>query len=142
MKCSFLLSLLTWLLKKSLKINLLFKLQSSIFQIKKKNMCLSDIIAYWFWWNLAWHTIFPRWYNFHDLSWCEIFFSSLSPYLLWETCYKNCTYDDGTFLWREGNFLSVQHYLKFNCVKMSVFETLFKIFNSCFFLYPTYRDEK
>ena len=69
-------------------------------------------------------------------------FSSLSPYLLWEKCYKNCTYNDGTFLWKEGNFLSVQHYLKFNCVKMSVFETLFKIFNSCFFLYPTYRDEK
>ena len=32
----------------------------------------------------------------------------------------------------EINFLSVRHNLKFNFLKMPVFETHFKMFNSCF----------
>ena len=28
-------------------------------------------------------TVFPHWYNLNDLSWCEVFFSSLSQYLLY-----------------------------------------------------------
>ena len=37
-----------------------------------------------------------------------------------------------TFLRKEVKLLSVQHNLLFNCVKMPVFETHFKIFNPCF----------
>ena len=82
-----------------------------------------------------WCTIFLHWYNLHDLYWCEIFFSSLSQYLLRETCYKNYNYDNGTFLRKEVKFSSVRHNLKFNCVKMPVLETHFKIFNLLYFLY-------
>ena len=79
-----------------------------------------------------WYSISPHWFNLNDLSACEVFFSSLSQYLLWEICCKNYPYDDGTFLRKEVKFLSVQHNLEFNCVKMPMFETHFKIFNSCF----------
>ena len=40
--------------------------------------------------------------NVHDLSWCEVFFSSLTQYLLWETCCKNINYQNYlymNFLW-------------------------------------------
>ena len=37
-------------------------------------------------------TIFPHWYNVHDLSWCKLFFSSFSQDLLWETCCKKRDY--------------------------------------------------
>ena len=56
-----------------------------------------------------WGTIFPYWYNAHDLSWCEVFFGSLSQYLFWDTCCKNCAYNDGTFLRKEVKLLSVRH---------------------------------
>ena len=94
-----------------------------------------------------WHTIFSHWYNLHGLFWCELFFSRLSQCLLWETynvsvgC-KNYTYKDGTFLLKKVKFLSIRHDLKFNCVKMTVFETHFEIFNSCFFAFPACCDKK
>ena len=67
----------------------------------------------------------------------NIFQYSISQYLLWETCCKNCTYKGGTFLCKEAKCLSVQHNLKFKCVKMPVLETHLKIFSSCF-LYIQY----
>ena len=67
----------------------------------------------------------------------NIFQYSISQYLLWETCCKNCTYKGGTFLRKEVKLLSVQHNLKFKRVKMSVLETHLKIFSSCF-LYIQY----
>ena len=56
----------------------------------------------------------------------------MSQYLFWETCWKNYTYNDGAFLFKEVKFLSVRHNLKFCCVKMSLFETHIKIFSSGF----------
>ena len=60
---------------------------------------------------MKWGTIFPHWYNVHDLSWCEVFFCSLSQYLLWQTCCKNYAYNDETFLCKEVTLLSVQRNL-------------------------------
>ena len=42
------------------------------------------------------------------------------------------TYKLGHFFAEKLNFLSLRRNLKFNCVKMSVFETHFRIFNLCF----------
>ena len=75
---------------------------------------------------------FSAWYNFHDLSRREIFFNSLSQYLLWETCCKSYTNKSGTFLCKEVKFLPARHNFKFKCVKMRMFETHFKMFSSCF----------
>ena len=109
LKRCFLLSLSPLLSKKSLEINLLFKLQSPILYIKKKNMSIrhNNIITL----MKSGTTIFPFWCNVHDLSWCEVFFSSLSQYLLGETCCKNYADNDGTFLRKEVKLLSVRHNL-------------------------------
>ena len=56
------------------------------------------------------------------------YFSVVCLSIYYEKLAVNCTYDDG----KEVKFLSVRHNLKCICVKMLVFETHFKIFNSCF----------
>ena len=50
-------------------------------------------------------------------------------------CCKSYTYNDGTFLRKKVKFLSVRHNLKFNYVKMPVFEMHFKMFKPCFCIY-------
>ena len=56
-------------------------------------------------------TIFLHWCDVHDFSWCKVFFSSLSQYLLGETCCKNYAHNDGKFIRKEVKLLSVRHNL-------------------------------
>ena len=62
--------------------------------------------------------------KFDDMNFVSVFVK--------ETCCKNYTYKDGIFFRKEVKFLSVRHNLKFNCIKMPVSETYFKIFSSSF----------
>ena len=98
----------------------------------QKTVSLSDTTTYWLWWNLAYDFSALTWYAWYDWPWCEVFLSTLCQYLLWETCCKNYNCSDGTFLNKEVKLLSVRHNLKFNFVKMPVFEIHFKISISCF----------
>ena len=71
---------------------------------------------------------------------------SLSQYLLWETCCKNCIYNDEICLRKEVKFLSVRLNVKFICVGMPVFETHFKclihVFLYIWHLYSFYCQRK
>ena len=51
-----------------------------------------------------WCSIFPHWYNLHDLSACEVFFSSLSQYLIWEVSVNTTLTTMGHFFAKKLNF--------------------------------------